>query len=145
MARQFLYVREAQSLGQNRGQRVGGIQYWAIGQSGLGTSWCAEFVFFCGDIATQGKWPLPRTGACEVLRAYASANGLLTNTPKVGDLYLYLTAAGLAHHVGIVTSVGPLVGIAGNTSEDGLSANGDRVAERAITMPAERLAFIRLP
>ena len=46
-ARKFLYLREAQSLGQNRGLRVEAIQHWSGGQAG--DSWCAEFVWFILD------------------------------------------------------------------------------------------------
>lgn len=131
IARQFAYVREAQTLGQNRGLRVEAIQHWSGGQSG--DSWCMEFVWFVLDIASGGNPPFPRMQACEALRQFAQSSGWLSDTPSVGDLFLYVNAAGVAHHVGIVTGTEPLTGIAGNTSEDGTSANGDGVHEHAIS------------
>lgn len=130
IARQFLYIREAQSIGQNRGLRVESIQHWAGGVQG--DSWCMEWVWMVLDIAYQGHPPFDRMQSCEALRGLAQDRGWLRGIPSVGDLFLYVNSAGRAHHVGIVTSVEPLTGIAGNTSEDGTSANGDRVAEHAI-------------
>jgi hypothetical protein len=127
LARKFLFVREA---GQNRGQRVEAIQRWCGGA--IGDSWCAYFATMVLDLAFQGNSPIPREGACGVIYANAKAKGWVTHTPEVGDLFLYVDAADHAHHVGIVTGIAPLTGIAGNTSEDGKSPNGDRVAERPI-------------
>jgi hypothetical protein len=132
IARQFLFIREAQSIGQNMGQRVNAIQTWTLGQAGLGTSWCAEFVWMVLDIAYGGNCPLPRTGSTQVMLDFSRQGGKITDTPSEGDLYFYINAAGRAHHVGIVTALNPLTGIAGNTSADGSSPNGDRVAEHAI-------------
>ena len=131
IARQFLYVREAQSLGQNRGLRVESIQHWAGGQSG--DSWCAEFVWFVLDIAYGGKPPFDRFQSCESLRKLAVARGWIVADPRPGDLFLYLNDVGWAHHVGFVTLTDPLTGIAGNTSPDGRSANGDGVYEHEIS------------
>lgn len=130
IARQFDYVREAQQVGQNRGLRVEAIQHWSAGQ--FGDSWCAEFVWFVFDIATKGTAPFPRTGSTQILLEYAEQHRNIVQLPAVGDLYFYLNASGLPHHVGIVTATEPLTGIAGNTSADGTSANGDRVAEHQI-------------
>ncbi len=64
VARQFLYVREAQAQGQNRGLRVEGIQHWAMGT--FGDSWCDEFaVGFVLDICFQGDSPFPRQSDVE--------------------------------------------------------------------------------
>lgn len=131
IARLFLFVREAQSTGQNRGLRVEAIQHWSAGQ--FGDSWCAEFVWFVLDIVYHGNAPIPRTGSTQALLDYARQQNWIVDASAVGDLYFYLNDAGLPHHVGIVTSINPLIGIAGNTSADGTSANGDRVAEHAIT------------
>lgn len=130
VARQFLYVREAQSLGQNRGLRVEAIQHWSGGQTG--DSWCTEFVWLVLDISYGGEPPIDRTQSCEALRQLAGQRGWLTSTPTPGCLYLYINAAGLAHHVGFVTVPDPLTGIAGNTSPDGTSPNGDGVYEHEI-------------
>lgn len=136
IARLFLFVREA---GQNRGLRVESIQHWSAGQ--FGDSWCAEFATMVLDLEYQGNAPIPRQGSCQAIRELAATNGWLTDTPSVGDLFLYINAADNAHHIGFVTAVDPLTGIAGNTSADGTSDNGDRVAEHGI--PAH--VFIHLP
>lgn len=136
LARQFLYVREA---GQNRGYRVEAIQHWATGN--FGDSWCAEFATMILDIAYQGKGPFGRTGACETIHGIAQLNGWLTPVPAIGDLFLYLRPDGTAHHVGFVTGLNPLTGIAGNTSIDGTSVDGDGVHEHAISATT----FIHLP
>ena len=131
IARLFLFVREAQSVGQNRGLRVEAIQHWSNGQ--FGDSWCAEWVTMVLDLAYQGTAPIPRQGSTEAIRQLCEQQGYLTTTPHVGDLFFYVHDNGQAHHIGIVTDTDPLTGIAGNTSEDGTSSNGDRVAEHAIS------------
>lgn len=130
-ARKYVYVREAQKLGQNRGLRVEAIQHWSGGQTA--DSWCMEFVWFIFDVCYQGDCPFDREQSCEDFRQLAISKGwIVTGTPRRGDLYLYV-ADNHAHHIGIVTEVTPkLKGIAGNTSEDGSSSNGDRVAEHSI-------------
>ena len=128
VARLFLHVREA---GPNTGQRVEAIQKWSGGT--VGQSWCCYFVTMVLDLCYGGKSPIPRQGACQGVYDFAKQKGWVTATPSVGDIYLYVTAADdHAHHIGFVTQVDPLVGISGNTSEDGTSSNGDRVAEHGI-------------
>lgn len=131
IARQFLYVREAQSLGQNQGSRVNGIQLWSLGHPQ--DSGCAEWATMVLDLAYQGKSPISRGGSCEVIHQQAIKNGWVRPVAKPGMLYLYVDAFGHAHHVGIVTAINPLVGIAGNTSADGKSVNGDGVYEHAVS------------
>ena len=131
IARLFLFVREAQSVGQNRGLRVEAIQHWSAGQ--VGDSWCAEFVTMVLDLAYQGNAPIPRQGSAEAIRAMCETNHYLTTGPAPGDLFFYVRPDGTAHHIGFVTSTDPLTGLAGNTSADGTSSNGDRVAEHAIS------------
>lgn len=138
IARQFLFVREA---GQNTGQRVEAIQRWGGGKPG--DSWCAFFATMVLDLADQGNAPISREGSCEAIQETASANGWLSDTPQVGGLVLSINPAGLAHHIGIVTSLDPLTAIAGNTSADGLSSNGDGVYEHPITTTNK--VFVRLP
>jgi cell wall-associated NlpC family hydrolase len=65
---------------------------------------------------------------------------LLTLDPKPGDLVIWDHGKGLGH-VGILTGTTHINGtltsidvIAGNTSEDGKSRNGDRVAEHPCTL-----------
>ena len=131
IARLFLFVREAVS--QNNGQRVNAIQVWSGGHEALGTSWCAWFVTMVLDLAYQGNAPILRMGSVQAIRDLCQQKGWTTDTPSVGDLYFYVDANDHGHHVGIVTNLSPLTGISGNTSADGLSDNGDRVAEHQIT------------
>lgn len=136
IARLFLFVREKE---QNRGLRVESIQHWSTGE--FGDSWCAEFVTMVLDLEYQGDAPISRQGGVQTIRELAEKQGWITATPSVGDLYLYIDANDHAHHIGILTSVDPMIGISGNTSEDGTSSNGDRVAEHGI----HATTFIHLP
>jgi hypothetical protein len=129
VARLFLFVREVAGK-QNFGQRVEGIQKWCGGKAG--DSYCCYFATLVLDICFQGNSPIPREGSCQVVYELAQQKGWVTSTPSVGDLFLYVDANGHAHHIGIVTSVAPLDGIAGNTSEDGKSSNGTGVFEHDI-------------
>jgi hypothetical protein len=138
MARRFLFVREA---GANHGLRVEAIQHWSSGQSG--DSWCMEFATMVLDICFQGDAPIPRQGSCEAVHQLAAQKGWTAPTPVVDDLVLSINDQGLAHHVGIVSSLDPLSSIAGNTSADGVSSNGDRVAEHAISATGK--VFVHYP
>lgn len=128
VARILSFVREAQI--QNTGQRVEAIQHWC--GSVKGDSWCADFVTMVLDIAYQGKSPIPRCGSCQEIYELAQQRGWVTNKPVINDLFLYVNENNHAHHVGIVTGVAPLCGIAGNTSPDGKSTNGTGVYEHEI-------------
>lgn len=142
VARRFSFVRE--TLGANVGYFVSLFQRFAGGVSG--EPWCADFESFIEDIAYMGKAPLPKTGSCQVKLDYARRKGWVVEEPQVDDLFFYVTDAGHAHHVGIVTNPYPrLAGIAGNTSEDGTSSNGDGVHEHALSVPRSRVVFVRLP
>ncbi len=143
-ARRWLFVREVG--GPNRGFWVEWIQRFTGNASG--DSWCASFVSMILAIAFGGKSrsPLTTTATCEDIHQQAKVHGWLTTTPKRGDLYLYLDELGHAHHVGIVTEPDPLDGLAGNTSADGTSVNGDRVAEHAIAAPRTgSIVFVDYP
>ena len=141
IARQFKFVRE--TLGPNRGVFVEAFQ--RIGDGKPGDSWCADFVSFVLWVAYQGPGShLPRTGGSDVM--WAIAKDMETKTPQPGDVFFRVKPDGDAHHVGIVTAVYPdrVTGIAGNTSEDGMSSNGTGVFEH--DMPyASTLRFVRLP
>lgn len=141
IARQFLYIREAQAIGQNRGLRVESIQHWAGGRQA--DSWCLEFLWMVFDIAYQGNPPFPRMQACEDLHLMARREKWITAAPSPGDIVLTVNAAGHAHHVGLVTDIDPMTSIAGNTSADGTSSNGDRVAEHQIERAGK--VFVRFP
>lgn len=128
IARQFRYVRE--SATQNRGLRVEAIQHWSTGQPG--DSWCCEFATMILDICFQGDSPFPRTGVCQTIYALAKKKGWVTSTPAIDDLFLYINSDDHAHHIGIVTAINPTIAIAGNTSEDGISSNGNGVYEHKV-------------
>ncbi len=139
VARHLAFIRETE--GPNRGAWVSMLQRFCYGADG--DSWCADFVSFVLDVAYHGHPPFPRTGSSQTLLERALAHGgVKVSAPIPEDLYFYVNAAGVAHHVGIVTSASPLEGIAGNTSEDGLSDNGTGVYEHAIPASA---VFVRLP
>lgn len=139
IARQFLFVREASA---NRGLRVEAIQKWSGGQAG--DSWCAEFATMVLDICYQGAAPVPRLQAVEDIHQLAKKEGWIVEEPEPEDLVLTVNEANHAHHIGIVTSVEDgLMSIAGNTSEDGTSSNGDRVAEHEISR--KNKVFVRYP
>jgi hypothetical protein len=141
IARQFAFVHEAQQLGQNKGTRVEAIQHWSLGQPG--DSWCAEFATMVLDLCFQGDSPVGRLQACEDIHSLAAEKHWLAATPAVGDLVLSINADGRAHHVGIVTATHPLTAIAGNTSRDGASSNGDGVYEHTIS-PSNKL-YVHYP
>ncbi len=149
IARQFLFVREANE--PNTGLRVEAIQHWSGGQKGQ--SWCCYFATMVLDIAFKGNAPVPRGGVCEDVHALAVKQDWLIDLARAlpGDLFLYLDATGRAHHVGLLTERNPMtplgwMGIAGNTSADGTSANGDGVHEHPLLHPAGgSLAIIQYP
>lgn len=138
VARQFLFVRESE---QNKGLRVEAIQKWGDGQSGQ--SWCCYFATMILDICFQGNSPIPRLGACSSVYMLAKTKGWLTDNPMQDDLYLYVNDADLAHHIGIVTE--NRNGIAGNTSEDGASSNGNGVFEHSISINPAKVKYVRYP
>ncbi len=138
VARHLGFIRETE--GPNRGAWVSMLQRFCSGHDG--DSWCADFVSFVLDVAYHGQSPIARSGSCEALLSTGRLLGLETTAPAVDDLYFLVNDAGHAHHVGIVTAVSPLAGIAGNTSPDGLSDNGTGVFEHPIAPVAPRIAFL---
>lgn len=137
IARRLNFIREH---GANDGAWVNFVQRFT--HNAAGDSWCASFVSLVVDIAYRGQSPLLRTASCALMLADAARKGYLVgDQPTVDDLYFFLDDKGHAHHVGIVSGLDPLAGIAGNTSADGKSSNGDGVYEHAITAKV----FVRLP
>jgi hypothetical protein len=138
IARQFLFVREAAE--QNTGLRVEAIQHWCGGNKG--DSWCCEFVTMVLDICYQGEAPIPRLQACQDVYDMAKQSNWLTASPVKDDLYIFVNSDDHAHHMGIITADGGSVGIAGNTSADGTSSDGDRVAEHEIPTDPATVKYI---
>ncbi len=131
IARLFLYLREIKGS-INRGLRVEAVQHWSGGN--FGDKWCVEILWLWFDIYYQGNAPIPREQNAESLRRYCLARGWKVTIPLAGDICFSMDPEnGTAHHVALVTEWLPLKTIAGNTSEDGLSSNGDRVAERRVS------------
>lgn len=138
IARRFAFVREFD--GPNRGAWVEFFQRFCSGSPG--ESWCMYWLSVVLDIAYHGKSPLRRTGSCAMALAECRMKGYMVHgDPQANDLYFYVNPSGHAHHVGIVTATEPLTGIAGNTSEDGLSSNGVGVFEHVV----HAKVFARLP
>lgn len=140
VARQFLFVRE---LPNNRGQRVQAIQTWGGGK--VGDSWCSYFATMVLDICFQGQSPIPRFGAVQDVYNLALKNKWMVDQPLKDDLFIYVDDNNHGHHIGIVTVDGGLMGIAGNTSGDGASDNGDRVAEHGLSNNPKHVKYIRFP
>lgn len=138
IARQFLFVREAS---QNKGQRVEAIQKWGGGIAGQ--SWCCYFATMVLDICFQGNSPIPRFGACQDVYNMAKAKQWLTENPTKDDLYLYVDDNNHAHHIGIITE--NRNGIAGNTSEDGKSSNGNGVYEHELITNPAHIKYVKYP
>jgi hypothetical protein len=140
VAKRLDFIRE--TLGPNRGFWVNFLQRYCRGQAG--DSWCCDFVSVVLDVAYMGKAPLALTGSTKAMLSQATVKGFVVTVPHVDDLYFFVRPDGTPHHVGIVTDTFPLTGIAGNTSEDGLSSDGTGVFEHQI--PAgPRTVFVRLP
>lgn len=141
LARLFLFVREDQSQGQNHGRRVNAIQVWSGGSDGQ--SWCAYFATMMLDILYKGAAPIPRLGLVQDIYQLAKVHGWVTSTPSVDDLVISVDENDHGHHIAILTGLNPLTAIAGNTSADGTSSNGDRVAEHAISAAGK--VFVHYP
>lgn len=141
IARRFDFVRETK--GANRGLWVSLFQRFT-GNTG-GDSWCCSFLCYCLDIVFEGKSPYTKSGACQDIYVQARRKGHLVTTPAVDDIFFYVNDDDHAHHIGVVTGVSPLAGIAGNTSEDGISSNGDGVHEHALNVAPKHIRFARVP
>jgi hypothetical protein len=138
IARQFLFVHE---LNQNHGLRVEAIQRWSGGQPG--DSWCCEFTTMVLDICFQGLSPIGRYQRVQDVYQIAKQNHWLVTQPVKDDLFIYVNSDDHAHHIGIFTDPDDWTGISGNTSANGLSSNGDRVAEHHLGNLGVK--FIRFP
>lgn len=139
-ARELRFIRETE--GPNKGRWVGMLQRFTYNKPG--DSWCASFESYIEYVAYHGVVMTPRTASCQEKLDYCVKQGWIVDTPQPGDLYFFLNSEGHAHHIGIVTRAVPhLVGIAGNTSMDGKSVNGDGVHEHQIW--GQSMTFARLP
>lgn len=137
-ARRLSFVRETN--GANAGAWVQFMQRLAGGKKG--DSWCADFVCLVLAICYYGKRPIVNSGSTIELLNDCRKKGFVVSSPQPGDLCFSVRADGTPHHVAIVTLAKPLQTIAGNTSSDGLSSNGDGVYEHEVH---GRFVFARLP
>lgn len=138
IARRLDFVRETE--GPNKGYWVSMFLRFTGNEEGQ--SWCASFVAFCDSIATKGKMRVKKTASTVEMLNFAKGLHEVVTTPAIDDLVFSVNEEGIPHHVGVVSSIDPLKSIAGNTSEDGTSSNGDRVAEHEIS-PTNKV-FVRL-
>jgi len=139
IARDWLHVREAAGAA-NKGLRVEAIQHYSGGS--FGDEWCVEMAWLWFDLATSGNVPFARGLNSEALHVLAHQKGWIVSEPARGDIVLSIRN-GVAHHTAICTVPRPLVTIAGNTSVDGQSSTGDRVAEHVVS-PVDKV-FVRVP
>lgn len=140
VARLDLGIHEA---GPNRGLRVEAVQHWSGGSDG--DSWCMEMVWMWVDrhlgIGIE-SW-FPRQQSVEHCRQFMKAKGWEVEIPMPGDLVVSV-ADDHGHHIGVATVINPVfTTIAGNTSADGTSSNGDRVAEHPVSLGDKE--FYRVP
>lgn len=137
----FGHVREAQA---NKGQRVEAIQRWSGGTPGQ--SWCCYLVTMILDMCFKGNSPLARQGSTDVVFQQAKKNGWFVTDPKKDDIFLYVhPGTEDAHHIGFITVDGGSRGVAGNTSSDGKSSNGDGVYEHQISTNPQLVKYVRYP
>lgn len=141
VARRLDFIREIG--GANKGYWVNFLQRHCDGVEG--DSWCADFVSLVEDIAYKGKAPTPRSGSCQTKLDFCRKQGWIVEKPKIDDLYFFVDGNNHAHHIGIITATDTLKGIAGNTSEDGTSSNGDGVYEHRLNVNPKNIVFARLP
>ena len=141
VARRLSFIRETD--GPNRGAWVEFLQRFSHGSPG--DSWCADFVSLCIDVAYRGGAPIVRSGSTIALLNDARAKGFVVPIPQVDDLYFFVNPSGTPHHVGVVTDILPLAGIAGNTSASGASSNGTGVFEHPLAVDPRSVVFVRLP
>ena len=141
VAQDLAFIRETEGL--NRGRWVAWLQEFCHGRPG--DPWCCDFESFVEHVAYHGHPPTKRTGACQEKLDDCRRLNFMISAPTIGCLVFTLTASGHAIHIGIVTDLHPLTAIAGNTSEDGLSINGDGVHTHPVRTHPSRLAFAQLP
>lgn len=144
-ARHFLHVREAAN---NSGLRVNAIQIWSGGQNH--DSWCMELAWLWLDCHLGGADRPDNAAGVAILRVqnvqefreFCQEQGWEVDVPAPGDFCISVRD-NHGHHIGLVTIGAPLTTIAGNTSADGTSANGDRCAEHPV--PIADKEFYRVP
>ena len=133
--------------GQNRGARVG--LYQAATYNGPGDSWCQSFLIW-GLMQVLVFSPLPRSGRCQTVRAYADGKGWTVGRDDVEPCSMgwVTNAENHAHHVFLVTNGpgedGKFDTVEGNTHDRG-DSNGDGVYERRRGGDDDHNRYVFLP
>jgi len=118
---------------QNRGYFVDAINEFC--GSPLGSPWCMNFVHYCGINALgASRWPLGRSGSCDVVLARAHRDGIVSETPTRGAVFLRINAQNRsdAQHAGFVTQLIPTAGW--RTIEGNGALNGSREGKAVVTI-----------
>lgn len=90
-----------------------------------GNPWCAADVAFTGRTALGKRWPLPMTGGCQALADFATAKGILVDTPERGDVFLiWHPELGRFAHTGF--AIDRLTAVRWKTHEGNTSGGGSR-------------------
>jgi hypothetical protein len=144
VARRFLFVREVG--GPNRGIFV--EFFLRMVGAKPGEPWCAAFASVILWMVYLGKPPLPMSASCDVLLEACRRKGYMVPEPEPGCLIFSMRSANDAHHVAIGTDgtepgAATVGTIAGNTSEDGTSDNGDGVYEHPVSR--KNKLYARMP
>ncbi len=140
IAKRFLFVRETE--GPNAGTWVAFFLHFTGNTEG--ESWCASFVSMVNHIATKGRMTVTKTASTIAMLSDARIKGWVVTDPQIDDLVFTVHPdTGLPHHVAIVSALTPLSAVAGNTSSDGTSSNGDGCYEHPIS--PDNKVFVRLP
>jgi len=130
IARAEVGVRE---VGDNGGKRV--LEFQAADTlPGGNYAWCASYAAWCIREACKklkAKNPWCNSASCDVILAFARSNGILHETPQVGDVFLVMASKYDATHTGIVSAVtsNRFREISGNTNSTG-SRSGNGVYEQ---------------
>jgi len=130
IARKEVGVRE---VGDNNGKRVNEFQA-ADTLAGGGYAWCASFAAWCIRESCKKlklKNPWCNSASCDVILAFGRSNGILHDTPQVGDVFLVMHSKYDATHTGIVSEIkgNRFREISGNTNDSG-SRSGNGVYEQ---------------
>lgn len=132
-------------VGDNSGKRVREYQA-ATTLGGSHWPWCAAFVAFiialvCRALKIKNLWC--NSASCDVILAFARAQGILHSTPQPGDVFLVMASKYDATHTGFVISVNGarFTEISGNTNNTG-SRNGNGVYRQTRTN-GDRYLFVR--
>jgi hypothetical protein len=145
-AKSYVHVREIPPH-LNRGDEIDGWNRRVGNQ--LGDPWCAAFAWCMGDDLFKDRWPVVRSGGCQMIYDFAHRKDILRTTPMPGDLVLFWHASlGRWAHVGLVDVLLPFGAgftyVSGNTNPaGGREGYGCFVRTLEVQTPSPHLAFVR--